>query len=176
MKQKPLKTEGDELSSLIMTIEGSSILVAYHRSLPFRIRKILPQYVDALRFLIPSWVRSLTFNYQPNAIEDGKFTTPAYSDVQDDYLFAIITLSDNWFMGDKSERVTELMHEFLHLTSAPSFHFGRRALEKLMEEDRGPRSSLILEEYRRRYEASTQEITMELLDKLWPTMRKQIPD
>lgn len=152
----------------------SKLHLIYHRTLPDSFRQVVPKYVNACLFLVPSWLRQLSIGYTPNADEGADHSVPAYNLTQDDYLYSFITLSDNWLTGDDWERTFEMMHEFLHLSSTPHYQYARRTVEKLLDgpegADRGPRGELIRIELVRKYEAYTQEMTHLLMNANWPTI------
>lgn len=147
------------------------VTVCFDDTMNKRIMEALPAYVEQMLFLTPAWVRLLVFDFEHNAEEGSSHTVPAYLTAQDDYLYAHITLSDSWLSESDYDRAFTLMHEFIHLHESPTYHFARRCLEELMSPGAdSPRSEpkLIMQEYLRKYEAQTQELTHVMMNRLWP--------
>lgn len=161
-------------------VDGRQVIVEYDKGMMPRIRESLPYYVRELLFLVPASVRRLAFDYGQEDDDkegNGNEVVPASVVTADDYLYAHVTVTDAWLAMGDYQRTFCLMHEFVHLHESGTYHFARRFIEDTLapgDAQPGPRERTIVDEYRRKYEAQTQEMTHILMQRLWPEIKTRL--
>lgn len=159
----------------IVSVDGRSVVVSYDNGMSPRIMEWLPTFVGHVLFLVPARVRRIWFTYTPRSGEgNSDYTVPMSVTTSDDYLSAHVEVSDDWLSESDYERCFSVMHEFVHLHESECYHFARRLIEEMLapgDTEPGPREKALVDEYRRKYEAQTQELTHVLMLRLWPEIQ-----
>lgn len=85
-------------------------------------------------YLLPPWLRSLRVQFESS----DPMNANASVSVQHEYRRATITIYGGWLDGDDHRRRADILHEFMHIWTAPLADGARGVIQELFPDDGGP--------------------------------------
>lgn len=134
--------------------------VEYRGEWPAEARAAVEASMAGLEWLIPDWCTELILRWDsappdaPDGTAGAACTTACY-----EYRWACIRVYPSWLEGGPAERRQELVHELLHVFTAPLVEYVEKMADRLLKEDAPKFHATVREEIRERQEAATQDLS-----------------
>lgn len=138
---------------------ASSVTVSWDT--PSELEASIEKNVKFLIHLCPDWVNHLSvrFNSQP---DESDRTTTAYIEADYKYRRVVLTICPTWVVLTETERKHTLVHEAVHILTAPVQQFVKETMDELLRDDAAA-LRVVQANWRIANESTTEDLTNTIL-------------
>lgn len=136
----------------------SQSIFRFSPAMPPDILAIVSKLCVRYEWLIPRWVQVVYVNYVGNGNGEGN---EANTTTTKPYRWALVSICGRFLLNDERERRLAILHEFLHIPTAPTIDYVENTLKSVIEEKKFQKHTLdVLSDH---YEAAVQDLAERIL-------------
>jgi hypothetical protein len=128
---------------------------SFKPDIPASLRPEIEKLFLPFEWLIPTWCDHVNIHWYSDGNDSRAMDTAAYYD----YRYAEIKIYPSFHDQNKRIQQRGILHELLHIVSAPLADYAAHTIELLLEPDAPKFNRHAQDELRIRYEAMTQDLT-----------------